>query len=264
VAKKIEAGASDQPRPRGHASHPVELVTALVTVISLACVTLVSLHASSPAFAFCRHLIPWLIGFDALCCAYFWWEFFAGLRLASDRHAYVLTRGFWLVGALPLLLPLRWLRVGRVLRYLLVFRLSPQAREAWKLWARALLSHPVDLLLIATGLILLVGSGLIYLFERGAGGTIHSWWDALWLAVTSATTDSYGDVAPVTTAGRIVSILVAFFGIVIIGSITAVITGFIMREAQGEAAEETALHKELCQRLERIEGQLDELTRRKH
>jgi voltage-gated potassium channel len=242
---------------KGHASHGLELLSAIVTLIAVGLATAIMVHDATPALSAWRPLIPWLIGLDALCCAFFWWEYFIGLRQASDRRVYLLTRSFWLLGALPLLFPLRWLRIGRVLRYLLVLRPSPGARQAWSLWVRALLSHPVDLLLIATAVVLLAGSGLLYLAERGAGGTIHTWWDALWLAATSATTDSYGDVAPVTPLGRIVSISVAFLGIVIVGSITAVITGYIVREPSGDHPETCRRLDELNARLDRIEQKLD-------
>ncbi len=261
--KAVPPGGQDAAAGTAVVSAPVrprqrlrlELLTALLTVLSVGLATVLMFDICPENLG----LLPLrlsLVGLDTLCCLYFWWEYFHNLRTHPDQRAYVLTRSLWLLGAIPLLWPLRWLRIFRVLRFLLVFRLSPQAREAWRYWVRALLHHPVDLLLIATALLLLGGSSLLYFAERGHGGTIHTWWDALWLAVTSATTDSYGDVAPVTSLGRVVSISIAFLGIVIVGSITAVITGYIIREpAPGEVEVQVELRR-VKRQLQRIEKQL--------
>ncbi|MCC7479817.1 two pore domain potassium channel family protein [bacterium] len=263
-APEPAAGAADaNALPSGRASTAppyhhrlkLELLTGLLTMLSIAAASVLMLDLC-PEMLGAFPLRAALILVDTLCCVYFWWEYFHNLRTHPDQRAYVLTRSLWLLGAIPWLWPLRWLRIGRVLRFILIFRLSPQAREAWRYWVRALLHHPVDLLLIATALLLLGGSSLLYLVERGRGGTIHTWWDALWLAVTSATTDSYGDVAPVTPLGRIISISIAFLGIAIIGSLTAVITGYIIREpAPGEAETQVELRR-IKRQLRRIERQL--------
>jgi hypothetical protein len=130
----------------------------------------------------------------------------------------------------------------------------------FRTWANVLLRRPVELLAVATCALLGIGSTLLFWVERGQqdGGaapgmiTIRSWWDALWLCVTSASTDSYGDVAPHTALGRVVSITIAFLGIILVGSFTAAITSYIVREP---TPPDPRLD-ELCQRLARIEALL--------
>ncbi len=132
----------------------------------------------------------------------------------------------------------------------------------FRAWADNLLRRPVELLAVATVVLLVLGSTLLYFAEHNsaaittASGTapIKTWWDAMWLCVTSATTDSYGDVAPVTLPGRVVSIIVAFLGIILVGSFTASITSYIIREPSSD----NAMMNELRQRLDRIERLLVE------
>lgn len=242
--------------------HILEISAALVTFIAVFNATLLSVELLPGRFSLAQVLSGQqpllLIGLivDTVCCAFFWWQYFFGLRRAKDPRHFLIANTFWMLGAIPLLWPLRWLRVLRVLRYLLVFRLSPQAKEFWKLWVRNLLRHPVDLLLIATAVLLLSGSTLIYFTERNAGGTVQTWYDALWLTVTSATTDSYGDVAPSTPLGRILSISVAFLGIILVGSITAAITGFIIREPDPQEEFAARQLDSMQRQLARIEQQL--------
>lgn len=119
----------------------------------------------------------------------------------------------------------------------------------FRAWANALLRRPIELLAIATFMLLTVGGTLLYFAERGAGGSIASWWDALWLCATSATTDSYGDVAPSTAASRVISIVIAFMGIILVGSFTASITNYIV----GQTGPDRDRLDELAERLDRIE-----------
>ena len=139
--------------------------------------------------------------------------------------------------------------------------IRPPLARPWhwpfRAWADTLLRHPVELLAVATVIVLLIGASLLFWTEHGASPaqspsgqiTIKTWWDAMWLCVTSATTDSYGDVAPVTVGGRVVSIVIAFLGIILVGSFTAAITSYIIREPSADSA----AMDELRRRLERIE-----------
>jgi hypothetical protein len=130
--------------------------------------------------------------------------------------------------------------------------LSAPIHWPFRAWADALLHRPIELLALATALLLVGGGSLLYLAERGAGGSIRSWWDALWLCATSATTDSYGDVAPSTAVSRFISIVIAFTGIILVGSFTASITNYIAAQADHGRDRLDAL----AERLDRIEALL--------
>ena len=54
--------------------------------------------------------------------------------------------------------------------------------------------------------------------------------DALWWAVTTVTTVGYGDVYPITTAGRYVGVLTMFVGISVAGSLTAAMASLLIRK----------------------------------
>ena len=76
----------------------------------------------------------------------------------------------------------------------------------------------VSLLIIS--IIVVVGSGIgVYLIESpNEDAQITNLIDAFWWASATVTTVGYGDVVPVTDAGRILGIVLMFVGISIIGA----------------------------------------------
>ena len=127
---------------------------------------------------------------------------------------------------------------------------------------------------LSAGVVLLGGSA-VWLLERGVpGGTLGSWGDSLWWALTTITTTGYGDHVPVTLAGRLVGAVVMMAGVAVVGGVAACVALVVARAAA--RAEEQALvgaAESLEQRLEyrldgldvrlaRIEEQLHRLGRR--
>ena len=63
----------------------------------------------------------------------------------------------------------------------------------------------------------------IYVFEENANENINSLFDAFYWALITISTVGYGDISPVTTEGRVVSMLVIISGIAMISFVTSVI-----------------------------------------
>lgn len=71
---------------------------------------------------------------------------------------------------------------------------------------------------------------LVYPAERGAAGaTIMNEGDGLWFAVTTVTGVGYGDVYPVTLAGRLIAVALEVFGVVMFGSVMAFVAVELLR-----------------------------------
>jgi len=107
---------------------------------------------------------------------------------------------------------LRVLRVFRLLRFFKLARYSPALNSLSRvMWAerRAL----VAALIVMSGA-LLVSSTLLYFIERHAQpdvfGSVPA---AMWWSISTLTTVGYGDVVPVTVAGRLVGAMVMLFGL---------------------------------------------------
>ena len=73
--------------------------------------------------------------------------------------------------------------------------------------------------------------------DVGVNGRIHSFFDALWWSLSTITTVGYGDIYPVTTAGRIIGGFTMIVGISTFALVTAKIAQFLVR-SDGDAATE--------------------------
>ena len=64
--------------------------------------------------------------------------------------------------------------------------------------------------------------------DVGDGRRIHSFFDALWWSAATITTVGYGDIYPVTTAGRIIAVFTMVVGISTLAVVTARIAKFLI------------------------------------
>lgn len=82
-------------------------------------------------------------------------------------------------------------------------------------------------------------------------------WDAMWWALVTATTVGYGDIVPITEAGRAIATVVMMAGIGFVALLTAALARMFVAEPEGPEAEMLGLLHELRDRLEIIEWSID-------
>jgi voltage-gated potassium channel len=125
--------------------------------------------------------------------------------------------------------------------------------------ARATAPRGAAIVIATVSTVMTVVAGvLVTVVDRETFPSIGS---GLWLwAVQTVTTVGYGDIIPMTLAGRLVAALVMLLGIGFLAVITASITStFVSRPRHEPSAGETAMAEQLRQfdsRLERIEAAL--------
>jgi voltage-gated potassium channel len=118
---------------------------------------------------------------------------------------------------LPLLIPvdLRFLRTLRLLRMIRILKLGRYSKSVHLVYrAMRETREQLGVVLVVIFFLMLVACSAMYFFENDAQPDQFSSIPAtFWWGVMTLTTVGYGDVYPVTVAGRIVAALVAFLGI---------------------------------------------------
>ena len=115
--------------------------------------------------------------------------------------------------------------------------------------------------IVASPFILVYGVGLVIIaativtsVEGGEGAYIQSFPDALWWAVVTITTVGYGDMVPITAAGKAVAFILMLGGIAFFSGVTANLASFMVR---GDDSHKKAL----SQLVTEVEGLRQEVTR---
>ena len=117
------------------------------------------------------------------------------------------------------------------------------------------------LFLIIAAIIISIGSIAIFYIESPNENTqIDSFLDAVWWTVSTVTTVGYGDIVPVTDAGKIMSIFFMIFGIGIL-AIALSMLGTRIYKTKIEKNEQEISHaqKLILQRIDDLEKNIKEI-----
>ena len=167
-------------------------------------------------------------------------DYVVELTLARNRRGYlrhewlslliVAAQAVALVPALAAFGVLRALRAARLFRFVaIVLRAAAIGGTAAKGGRQLIRDHAAGLALGVAGLTWLTSASAFTIAEDvGVEGRIHSFFDALWWSLSTITTVGYGDIYPVTTAGRIVGGFTMIIGIATFALVTAKIAQFLV------------------------------------
>ena len=79
-------------------------------------------------------------------------------------------------------------------------------------------------------LISLIGAFIFYTMEAQNNNSFESFSQAIWWVLVTITTVGYGDIVPVTTAGRLLGIIIIFTGIALVSMFTATISSIFVAQ----------------------------------
>lgn len=111
-------------------------------------------------------------------------------------------------------------------------------RFAWKGFS-SLLRHPVfGVLTVVGNSVIFASAGALYFLESDINPALVKPMDALWWAVATVTTVGYGDIVPVTTAGRFVGMATMIVGTALFWSFTALFASVLLEREMEEVTKE--------------------------
>jgi len=223
---------------------PTELLMLGLSVFVLAALSAEMFLELSPDT---RTILGWA---DFGICMVFMAEFFVRLARAEDRRAFLKWGWIDLVSSIPLLDGARW---GRAVRIIRIMRMLRAVRSLRRIGAFLLHRRGEAVFSAAVLLTLLVVTfaSIVILELEGAhpDAKIRVPADALWWSLSTITTVGYGDLYPVTGAGRAVAVSLMIVGIGLFGIYTGLVASWFLSPSQQEQAE-----------LARVRAQLDVIT----
>jgi voltage-gated potassium channel len=197
----------------------------VVLVFSLALLAVLVVDFFAPASLEVRRLIEFI---DTGVCFLFLGDFILQFHRAPSKWRFMKWGWIDLLASVPNVEALRWGRVFRVIRILRLLRGVHSFRGLVSLLlaskARAGIAS-----IFTLGFILVSFSSIgILLTEAGGAGNIKTAEQALWWSMVTVTTVGYGDLYPVTTAGRVVAAFTMIAGVGMFGAMSGVVASLLL------------------------------------
>ncbi len=146
------------------------------------------------------------------------------VKIAKDKWSYMTTPS----AIIDLIAILPSYRGLRILRVLVLFRAFKMLRYTKSLtsFLEVLKNKKFELITLLTlsAFFIFIAGIMLYVFEGdNKNPNIHTLFDAFYWALITISTVGYGDIAPVTHEGRVVTMFIIFTGIGLISFVTSII-----------------------------------------
>jgi voltage-gated potassium channel len=199
-----------------------ELFIVALTVFSLVMVAAYYLLSLTEAT---KQTLLWI---DICISLIFLADSFGCLRRARDKRAYL--RWGWLdfLGSIPLILPLRIVRLGRLIRAWRTLRMRRLSQVGQDLDQNRAESAALITVFLAIVVLTTATVAVLEFESEVAGANIRSGGDAFWWAIVTLATVGYGDFYPVTLSGRIAAIALMTVGIGIFGVLASYLANLFL------------------------------------
>lgn len=194
-----------------------------VIVFVLSIVALTALGAES-FWKLPNETIKVLDYLDYFICIFFFIEFIYRLVTVKDKLGYLKWGWIDLLASIPMIDALRFGRIFRMIRIIRVAKAINSSRYLLhNLFTNRAEATVVTTFLLAFLLICLSSIAILQV-EHAPHSNIKTAEDAVWWSYTTITTVGYGDLYPVTSAGRLVAIILMTFGVGVFGTLAAYIS----------------------------------------
>lgn len=164
---------------------------------------------------------------DRTIYALFIIDYVVRIFLAENKKLFFKANIFDLIAILPFNSAFRIFRVfkfARLLRFTKLLRIGALTVRSAKKTKKFFNTNGFKYIILLVLVIITLSTFAIMYFEG------MSFPNALWWSFVTVTTVGYGDISPVTAAGRIIASLLMLTGIGLIGTLTSTITSFVLQE----------------------------------
>jgi voltage-gated potassium channel len=209
-------------------------ILALLAVVSVA---LLLYELDHPQAAAITASLDMVIAFIFLA------EYILSTLHAPNKKKYALTHWYDLLASLPIpLTGFRSVRAIRLVRLIRLLRLL-RFRRASKLFGESGIGHIIVIFII----VLLFGGVSFYILESDVNPGLQSSLDAIYWSLTTMATVGFGDITPVTNAGKFLAMALMASGVATYGCLAGFLGSYLTRSSGSteEKKEQEELHKKI-------------------
>jgi voltage-gated potassium channel len=168
--------------------------------------------------------------FDNVICVIFLGEFIYRFYLSPNKIGFLKWGWIDLLSSIPMLDMFRGGRVIRLIRIIRIIRVIKTLNSfISQVFSDKVEGTTKSVFLIAF-LLIITSSISILIVENDVNSNIKSAEDAIWWTITTITTVGYGDRYPVTTEGRIIGMILMFYGVGIFGTVSAYFSSVFIKK----------------------------------
>lgn len=150
--------------------------------------------------------------------------------LVKDKIDFIKRNPFDFIAAIPLDSTFQFARLVRLFRIIRFLHLLKNTSFYTILHTNGLIKT-----LAAVGILIFLSAIPITYLESD----VDTFMDGIWWAVVTATTVGYGDIAPETTIGRVIAMILMIFGIGLIGMVTGSIATHFLEKKDARSKNDT-------------------------
>lgn len=168
--------------------------------------------------------------FDYAICGFFFLEFLFRFWKSDNKLKFMHWGWIDLLASVPMV---DFLRAGRILRLIRLLRVIRAFKSTNQLLHHLFKNKAEGALtsVVSISVLLVIFSAIAILeVETVPHANIKTAEDAIYWSYTTLLSSGYGDVYPVTTEGRLISMILMLFGIGLLGTLTAYIATVFVKD----------------------------------
>ena len=208
-----------------------------IVALTLFSLAMVASYYLLPLTQATREALLWI---DVPISLIFLADSFALLRRAPDKRAYLKWGWLDFLGSIPLVLPLRSARLGRLVRAWRTLRLRRLSQVGEDLDQNRAESAALITVLLAIVVLTTATMAVLEFESEVPQANIHSAGEAFWWAIVTLATVGYGDYYPTTISGRIAAVALMTMGVGIFGVLASYLANLFLPDSGGDEPSDLA------------------------
>ncbi|WP_352399268.1 ion channel [Anaerotignum sp.] len=172
-----------------------------------------------------------IIIIDDIIITFFIVDYLTRLYAADNKPAFIRSHIIDFIAALPFHVLFKGIRLLRAIRFMEFSRIAAMLTKVGRVLRPFFKTNGfIYLIYWSFGFIILGTLGIAITEQK-------SLFDALWWTIVTITTVGYGDIAPVTSGGKLIAIFLMVFGIGFISTLTSTLTNYFAQKAHAQKLE---------------------------